>query len=688
MYKVKKRDGKEAAFDISKIIKAIQQAFDACGRQYTDDVLQMIALRITSDFEPKIKNNLVDVEAIQDSAEKVLMEAGYPDVSKAYILYRKQRENIRNITSTTFDYKMLIDGYLEGNTQHETESSSEIYSVGGLILSNSGAITMNYWLSEAYDEEVSSAHKNADIHIHDLNMLTGDSAGWSLYQLIREGLAGIDGSVTSSPAKHLSTLCIQMVNFFGILQNEWAGAQSFSSFDTYLAPFIKANDIDYEEVKSSIQSFVYGVNIPSRWGTQAPFTNITLDWIVPKDLAKKPAIVGGKEMDFTYGDCQKEMDLINKAFMETMIEGDGDGMRFHYPISTYSLSKDFSFDDNENTKLLFEMAAKYGTPYFANYMNSPIEKNDVRTFTPRTKVDYKTLYRRGGGYFGSGENTGSIGVVTINLPRIAYQAETEEDFFARLDHLMELSARCLNTKREILTQLLDNGLFPYTKRYIKNFDHHFSSIGIVGMNEACLNAKWVKKDLSHEESLSFAKKVLEHMREKLLQFQTTYKCLFSLEATPAEGTAYRLAKRDKEEFEDIVVANMDGTPYYTNSSNLPVGYTDDIFAALDIQQDLQVLYTSGTSFHIYLGERMSDEEAAMTLVEKIAENYHIPYFTLTPTYSICSKHGYIAGEVPICPKCQKPTEIYSRITGYYRPLKRWNEGKKQEYKDRKPFLVE
>ena len=687
MYRVVKRDGSISEFDVKKISAAIQKAFDACERNYHDSVLDMIALQVTSDFDPKIKDDLIGVEDIQDSVERVLSNAGYADVAKAYILYRKQRENVRNITATTLDYKKLVDSYLKALDWRVKENSTVTYSVGGLILSNSGAITANYWLSEVYDREIAEAHRNADIHIHDLSMLTGYCAGWSLRQLIMEGLGGIPGKITSAPAKHLSTLCNQMVNFLGIMQNEWAGAQAFSSFDTYLAPFVKADHLNYGQVKQDIQSFIYGVNTPSRWGTQAPFTNITLDWTVPNDLAELPAIVGGKEMDFKYKDCKKEMDMINKAFIETMIEGDANGRGFQYPIPTYSITRDFDWSESENNRLLFEMTAKYGTPYFSNYVNSDMEPSDVRSMCCRLRLDLRELRKKSGGFFGSGESTGSIGVVTINLPRIAYLAKSEEDFYARLDRIMDLSARSLKIKREVVTRLLDAGLYPYTKRYLGTFNNHFSTIGLVGMNETGLNACWLRKDLTTEETQQFAKDVLNHMRERLSDYQEKYGDLYNLEATPAESTSYRLAKHDTERYPDIITANMDGTPYYTNSSHLPVGYTDDIFSALDIQDELQTLYTSGTVFHAFLGERLTDWKAAATLVRKISDNYRLPYYTMSPTYSICRKDGYISGEVWKCPKCGADTEVYSRITGYYRPVKNWNAGKTQEFKDRRTYQV-
>ena len=687
MYRVTKRDGTIAEFDIAKISAAITKAFDAMGKQYHPSVMDMLALRVTAEFEPKIKDELVAVEDIQDCVEKVLSEAGYADVAKAYILYRKQREKVRNVGSALLNYKDLVDNYLQINDWRVKENSTVTYSVGGLILSNSGAITANYWLSEIYDPEVAEAHRNADLHLHDLSMLTGYCAGWSLKQLIQEGLGGVVGKITSSPASHLSTLCNQMVNFLGIMQNEWAGAQAFSSFDTYLAPFVKVDDLTQKEVKQCIQSFVYGVNTPSRWGTQAPFSNITLDWTVPRDLKDQPAIVGGRERDFTYGDCQKEMDMVNKAFIEIMIEGDANGRGFQYPIPTYSITRDFDWSETENNKLLFEMTAKYGTPYFSNYINSDMEPNDVRSMCCRLRLDLRELRKKSGGFFGSGESTGSVGVVTINLPRIAYLAENEADFYVRLDKLMDIAARSLKTKRTVITKLLNAGLYPYTKRYLGTFDNHFSTIGLIGMNEVGLNANWLRKDLTHPETQAFAKDVLNHMRERLSDYQEQYGDLYNLEATPAESTTYRFAKHDKKHYPDIITANENGTPYYTNSSHLPVGYTEDIFSALDVQDDLQTLYTSGTVFHAFLGEKLPDWKAAAQLVRKIAENYKLPYYTLSPTYSVCKNHGYLSGEVSVCPECGERTEIYSRITGYYRPVQNWNDGKAQEFKDRKVYDI-
>lgn len=688
MFQVIKRDGSKAAFCLDKISGAIIKAFNATQMQFDQDMIDLLALRVTADFQSKIKDGSVHVEDIQDSVEKVLEQAGYTETAKAFILYRKHREKMRNMKSTILDYKEVVDSYVKVEDWRVKENSTVTYSVGGLILSNSGAVTANYWLSEIYDEEIANAHRNADIHIHDLSMLTGYCAGWSLKQLIREGLGGIPGKITSAPARHLSVLCSQMVNFLGIMQNEWAGAQAFSSFDTYLAPFVKVDNLSYNEVKKCIESFIYGVNTPSRWGTQAPFSNITLDWTVPNDLANLPAIVGGEEMTFTYGDCKAEMDMVNKAFIETMIEGDANGRGFQYPIPTYSITRDFDWSDTENNRLLFEMTAKYGTPYFSNYINSDMEPSDVRSMCCRLRLDLRELRKKTGGFFGSGESTGSVGVVTINLPRIAYLAVDEADFYKRLDRLMDISARSLKIKRNVISRLLEEGLYPYTKRYLGKFDNHFSTIGLIGMNEAGLNAKWLRADLSHKEVQQFAKDVLNHMRARLSDYQEQYGDLYNLEATPAESTTYRLAKHDKERWSDIITAGKEGDkPYYTNSSHLPVDYTTDIFDALDIQDELQTLYTSGTVFHAFLGEKLPDWRAAANLVRTIASHYKLPYYTMSPTYSICSEHGYLTGEQKKCPKCGKPTEIYSRITGYYRPVQNWNDGKLQEYQNRTEYRM-
>ncbi|MDO5572713.1 MAG: ribonucleoside triphosphate reductase [bacterium] len=683
MFSVIKRDGEVTDFNLAKINDAIMKAFVACEKHYNNDMIDLLALRVTSDFQDKMKDDQIHVEDIQDSVETVLEQAGYTDVAKAYILYRKQREKIRNMKSTILDYKDVVNSYVKIEDWRVKENSTVTYSVGGLILSNSGAVTANYWLSEIYDQEIGEAHRNADIHIHDLSMLTGYCAGWSLKQLIMEGLGGIRGKITSAPAAHLSVLCNQMVNFLGIMQNEWAGAQAFSSFDTYLAPFVKVDNLSYKDVKKCIEAFIYGVNTPSRWGTQAPFSNITLDWTVPNDLADLPAMVGGKEMDFKYKDCKAEMDMVNKAFIETMIEGDANGRGFQYPIPTYSITKDFDWSDTENNRLLFEMTSKYGTPYFSNYINSDMEPSDVRSMCCRLRLDLRELRKKTGGFFGSGESTGSVGVVTINMPRIAYLSANKDDFYKRLNRMMDISARSLKVKRGVISRLLDEGLYPYTKRYLGNFDNHFSTIGLIGMNEVGLNANWLRADMTDKRTQEFTKEVLNHMRNRLSDYQEQYGDLYNLEATPAESTTYRLAKHDKKRWPNIKTAGKTGdTPYYTNSSHLPVDYTADIFDALDIQDELQTLYTSGTVFHAFLGEKMPDWKAAASLVRKVAENYKLPYYTLSPTYSVCKEHGYLAGEQKTCPHCGAVTEVYSRITGYYRPVQNWNDGKLQEYKNR------
>ena len=690
MIRVAKRDNSIVDFNLDKIKGAISQAFDATNKVYDDQIIELIALRSTANFNSKIKDGVIHVEDIQDGVEIALIQSGYVDVAKAYITYRKQHENIRQMAATELDFKKTVDNYLNINDWRVKENSTVTYSVGGLILSNSGAITANYWLSQVYDQEIADAHRNADFHIHDLSMLTGYCAGWSLKQLLIEGLGGVTGKITSSPAAHLSTLCNQMVNFLGIMQNEWAGAQAFSSFDTYLAPFVKIDNLTYKQVKQCLQSFIFGVNTPSRWGTQAPFTNITLDWVVPNDMAELNAIVGGKECNFKYKDCVKEMAMINKAFIEIMIEGDANGRGFQYPIPTYSITKDFDWSDTENNRLLFEMTAKYGTPYFSNYINSDMQPTDVRSMCCRLRLDLRELRKKSGGFFGSGESTGSVGVVTINMPRIAYLATDEKDFYTRLEKLMNIAARSLKIKRNFISKLLDAGLYPYTKRYLGTFNNHFSTIGLVGMNEACLNARWLRKDLTHKEAQDFTVDVLNFMRNKLSDYQVQYGDLYNLEATPAESTAYRLAKHDKKRYPDIITAgdnDEEKVPYYTNSSHLPVGYTDDIFKALDIQDGLQTLYTSGTVFHAFLGQKLPSYKSCMNLVRKIAENYHIPYYTMSPTYSVCKEHGYLEGEQFICPHCGKPTEVYSRITGYYRPLQNWNDGKAQEFEDRKEYVL-
>ena len=686
MYRVIKRDGSVAEFDIAKISGAIAKAFGALNKPCDPNDIDFIALKVTADFEDKIKDDLISVESIQDSAEQVLIQSGHSDVAKAYILYRREREKLRNLKSTILDYKETVNNYVHEKTLRMRENATASYSVGGLILSNSGAITANYWLSEIYDAEISAAHRSGEMHLHDLTMLTGYCAGWSLEQLIKEGLGGVMGKIDSKPPKHLYSLCNQMINFLGVMQNEWAGAQSFSSFDTCLAPFVKSDNLPYKDVKNCIETFVFGVNTPSRWGTQAPFSNITLDWTVPEDMKDKHPVIGGREADFTYGDCQADMATVNRAFMEVMTEGDANGSGLAYPIPTYAIDKDFDWSDKPNNRLLFSMAAKYGTPYFANYNKSGLSKTDVRDML-RDVEDKSLLRRRAGGFFGSGENSGSIGAVTLNLPRLAYLSDDEDDFYRRLDKLMDLAARSLEVKRSIITKLMNEGMYPYTKRYIQNFDRHFSTIGIVGMNEAGLNAAWLREGLADLRTRRFAREVLRHMLRRIQSYQVSTGHLYNLEATPAESTAYRMAREDKARYADIITASKNGTPYYTNSTNMPVNFTDDLLEALDAQEEFQTMYTSGTVFHVFTEQALPDWQRAAEIVRMITENYRLPYFTLTPTFSICQKHGYLMGNQPICPVCGGHADVYSRITGYYRPIDNWNDGKLQEFRDRVMYKI-
>lgn len=686
MYKVLKRDNTVAEFDITKISGAIAKAFEAMDKEYDRNDIDFLALKVTADFGDKIKNDTIAVEDIQDSAEQVLIQAGHPDVAKAYILYRLEREKMRNLKSTILDYKETVNNYVKAKSLNMKENATASYSVGGLILSNSGAITANYWLSEIYDGEISAAHRNGDMHLHDLTMLTGYCAGWSLKQLIAEGLGGVMGKIDSKPPKHLYSLCNQMINFLGVMQNEWAGAQSFCSFDTYLAPFVKVDNLSYKDVKNCMETFVFGVNTPSRWGTQAPFSNITMDWSVPDDLYDEHPVIGGVPVEFTYGDCQQEMDTINRAFMEVMRDGDSNGSGLAYPIPTYAIDPDFDWSDTPNNRLLFGMAAKYGTPYFANYISSGRSKTEVRDML-RPSDSPMELRRRAGGFFGCGENSGSVGAVTLNLPRLAYLSENEDDFYARLDRLMDIASRSLEIKRSIINKLMNEGMYPYTKRYIGSFDNHFSTIGIVGMNEAGLNARWLRVGLADVRTQRFARDVLRHMLDRLRLYQVRTGSLYNLEATPAESTAYRLAREDVVRYPGIVNASHGGVPYYTNSTNMPVDFTDDLTEALDAQDELQTMYTSGTVFHVYTDKQLPDWQRAAEIVRAIATGYRLPYYTLTPTYSICPNCGYVEGNSPVCPSCGEKTEVFSRITGYYRPTDHWNEGKLQEFKERVAYKV-
>lgn len=678
IFQIRKRNGCIVPFRKEKITDAIFKAVQSVGGDDYGKALELSRKVISYLEEQYFENYIPSVEDVQNAVETVLIKNKHDRVAKHYIIYREQHKKLREAENLSLDINKTMDGYLKQSDWRVNENANVNYSLGGLILHNSGAITANYWLNYIYTPEISEAHSNGDFHIHDLSMFSGYCAGWSLEQLIREGLGGVKNKISSKPAAHLNTLVNQMVNFLGVLQNEWAGAQAFSSFDTYLAPFVKVDSLSYEETKQAIQSFIFGINTPSRWGSQAPFTNITLDWSAPKDIASRKAVIGGKEADFTYGDCQKEMDMVNKAFLEVMLEGDADGRGFAYPIPTYNITENFNWD-NENADLLFDMTAKYGTPYFQNFINSELDPGDVRSMCCRLQLDKRELRRRGGGLFGADEFTGSIGVVTINLARIGFFSGDESEFFARLGRLMEVAKQSLEVKRTVVSRLMDEGLFPYTKRYLKHWNNHFSTIGINGMNEALIN--FLGKDLTDYESQQFALKVLKFMRERLIKFQEETGNLYNLEATPGESTSYRLAKIDKEKYPDIIASGTEDAPYYTNSSQLPVMYTDDIFEALDLQEELQVQYTGGTVFHTFLGESI-DVQSCKSLVKKIAYNYKIPYYTISPTFSVCEEHGYINGEQFACPACGKETEVYTRIVGYYRPLSNWNKGKAQEYTER------
>ena len=650
---VVKRNGTTESYNREKIRSAIRAAFGAVGQEVEEDHLELLLVaveqRLAEFMGDRHPNSAPAIEEIQDIVETVLVDAREVAAAKAYIIYRARHEAIRDTRRLMLDINTTMDGYLSRSDWRVNENANVNFSLGGLILHNSGTITANYWLKNVYPPEIGNAHRNAEFHIHDLSMFSGYCAGWSLRQLIAEGLGGVPDKITSTPARHLSTLIQQLVNFIGIMQNEWAGAQAFSSFDTYLAPFVRLDNLSLVEVKQAIQSFIYGVNTPSRWGSQAPFTNVTLDWVVPEDLRDKPAIVKGEEQPFTYGDCQREMDIINRAFIELMLTGDANGRGFAYPIPTYNITKDFDWE-TPNAKLLFEMTAKYGTPYFQNFINSDLDPGDVRSMCCRLQLDKRELRKRGGGLFGSDEFTGSIGVITINLPRIGYLAANESDFFHRLDHLMDLAAEALSIKRKVINRLLDAGLFPYTARYLQHLDNHFSTIGLVGMNECLRNFLGV--DILDEKGREFAIRTLQHMRDRLADYQEQTGDLYNLEATPAESTSYRLARHDRQAYPDIITSGTE-EPYYTNSSQLPVGYTEDVFDALDLQDELQTMYTGGTVFHAFLGEAIEEWRSCAELVKAVATSYRLPYFTISPTFSVCPVHGYLAGEEFHCPKCER-----------------------------------
>lgn len=666
---VVKRSGSLESYKRQKIEAAISKAFVASGvpestaegKNQVRPIVDRVEALIRELMSHRHPHSIPAIEEIQDLVETALIEAQQTAVAKAYILYRAKHEAIRDARKLMLDIDATMDGYLQQSDWRVNENANVNFSLGGLILHNSGTITANYWLKNIYTEEIAQAHREADFHIHDLSMFSGYCAGWSLRALIQEGLGGVPDKITSKPARHLSTLMQQAVNFLGCLQNEWAGAQAFSSFDTYLAPFVKVDNLSDKEITQCLQSFIFGVNTPSRWGSQAPFTNITLDWTVPSDLRDKRAIVGGTEMDFTYGDCKAEMDRINRAFIQLMLAGDAEGRGFQYPIPTYNITADFDWD-SENAQLLFEMTSRYGTPYFQNFVNSDLNPADVRSMCCRLQLDKRELRKRGGGLFGSDELTGSIGVVTINLPRIGYLAQNEEEFFTRLGDLMDLAKESLVIKRKVVQRLLDGGLFPYTKRYLQTLDNHFNTIGLVGMNECLLNFFDKNTTIATPKGRDFALRVLTFMRNRLADYQEETGSLFNLEATPAESTSYRLAKHDKQRYPDISTAGTQ-EPYYTNSTQLPVMQTEDIFDALDLQEELQTTYTGGTVFHGFLGEAIDDWRACRDLVKSIAHNYRIPYFTISPTFSVCPIHGYLSGEHFTCPRCkeEQSAEIKKRI---------------------------
>ncbi len=682
---VLKRDGQSVPFDKARIYNAIRLAAEATSELGLPEVHRLtetILLFVTKIAKTRQE---ISVEEIQDLVEYTLMTSGYFKTAKSYIVYREKRSQARETAKIVVDVDKTISEYLNQSDWRVNENANQGYSLGGMILNTSGKITANYWLNYVYPAEVREAHVEGAFHLHDLGMFTGYCAGWSLRQLLEEGFNGVAGKIESDPPKHFETALGQMVNFLGTLQNEWAGAQAFSSFDTMLAPYVKRDKLSYEQIYQSVQQFVFNLNVPSRWGMQTPFTNITLDWNAPNDLKDKHPIIAGIEETFTYADCQPEMDLINKAFIEIMTNGDRKGRVFTFPIPTYNITKDFQWD-TDNAKLLFEMTAKYGIPYFQNFVNSSLDPSDVRSMCCRLQLDLRVLRARGGGLFGSAEMTGSVGVVTINLPRIAYLAKVKPMFFERLGKLMDIAKTSLEIKRKAVQDNIDRGLLPYTKRYLPSLRNHFSTIGLNGMNEACLNLLGV--DLASEAGTAFAHEVLEFMRDRLVAYQEETGNLYNLEATPAEGVTYRFAKEDEARYPGIIQAGTPDAPYYTNSTHLPVSHTDDPLAALDHQDPLQTKYTGGTVLHLFLGERVRDWKTCASFVKKVAESYHLPYFTLTPTFSICPKHGYLTGEIKECPTCQSVCEVWSRIVGYFRPVDQWNKGKKSEYVERKEYAFQ
>ncbi|MCX5829702.1 MAG: ribonucleoside triphosphate reductase [Deltaproteobacteria bacterium] len=691
--KIRKRDGRLVRFNAEKITKAIAKAGEATG-EFDAKVAKKLTIKVLSLAEKLFDGEIMTVEEVQDIVEEVLLDSLHRRTAKAYIIYRDQHARLREITN-----KMevdLVDQYLKKIDWKIHENSNMDYSLQGLNNYIASEVSKVYWLNEIYSPEVRKAHLEGDFHIHDLSLLSVYCVGWDLYDLLLEGFKGVSGKVESKPARHLRSILGQVVNFFYTLQGEAAGAQAFSNLDTLLAPFIRYDGLNYKEIKQVLQEFIFNINVPTRVGFQTPFTNVTLDVIVPRHYADQHVIVGGVPQKETYGEFQEELNLFNKAFLEVMAAGDAKGRVFTFPIPTYNVTKDFNWEDS-NLDGLWEMTAKYGVPYFSNFINSDMSPEDARSMCCRLRIDNRELEKRGGGLFGSHPLTGSIGVITINMPRIGYLAHSESEFLQRLERLMVIARESLETKRKVLEKFTDGNLYPYTKYYLRKikerfgeyWKNHFSTIGLVGMNEACLNL--IGKDIGMPEGQTFTKKVLDFMRDKLIEFQKETKNNYNLESTPAEGTSYRLAKVDKQKYPDALCANeaafrsRQAEPFYTNSTQLPVNYTDDIFEALDLQDGIQTKYTGGTVFHTFAGERIDDPGSVKSFIRKVCTQYRLPYITFTPTFSICPSHGYIKGEQAVCPECGEACEIYSRVVGYLRPVKQWNKGKQEEFQLRKTY---
>lgn len=693
--KIKKRDGRVVKFDQRKITDAILKAGQET-KEFGLNTSRKLSNKVVKKAKEIIKDKIPTVEKIQDIVETVLIESGYIKTAKAYIIYRDQHAKIRDVKSTVS--LKLVDEYIENEDWRVNENSNMTYSLQGLNNHIASVISAHYWLYKIYPKDVRKAHICGDFHIHDLALIAPYCAGWNLKDLLIRGFGGVPGKIESKPAKHFRAALGQIVNFFYTLQGETAGAEAFSSVDTYLAPFIRYDKLSYKETKQAIQEFLFNINIPTRVGFQSPFTNTTMDLVPPSIIANEHVIIGGKMQNSKYGEFQKEIDLFNKVFAEVMVEGDAKGRVFTFPIPTYNITKDFDWD-NPVLEPIWNMTSKYGTPYFANFINSDMKPEDATSMCCRLRIDQRELRKRGGGFFAANPLTGSIGVVTINMPRIGYFSKTKKEFLNRLSEKMDLAKKSLEIKRKILEKFTENNLYPFAKYYLNSIKkrfggywrNHFSTIGLIGMNEACLN--FLGKDITTKEGREFSIRVLDFMREKLMDYQNETNNIYNLEATPGEGATFRLAKTDKEKFPEIICANEEASkngaaPYYTNSTQLPVGYTDDIFEALDLQDELQTKYTGGTVFHGFVGEKLPDGESSKILVKKIAENYRLPYFTITPTFSICPQDGYLSGEHETCPECGAITEVYSRVVGYIRPIKQWNKGKRSEFKDRKTFVID